>query len=75
MLVFCLCFDQRWNEYSLCRVRVEYEYRNSQVESKYEYRLAVLEYEYGAAVLESESNYRKSEVGVKRNLNPMLSLQ
>ena len=39
-----------WNEYSLCRVRVESEYSKSQVESKYEYRPAVLEYEseYGA---------------------------
>jgi len=35
---------QRWNKYSICRVRVEYEYRKSHVESKYESWPAVLEY-------------------------------
>jgi hypothetical protein len=51
---------QRWNEYSLCRVRVESEYRKSQIESKYEYRPVVLEYEskYGFAVLEYGLEYR-----------------
>ena len=51
---------QRWNEYSLCRVRVESEYRKSQVESKYEYLPAVLEYEseYGISVLEYGLEYR-----------------
>jgi len=37
--------------------------------------IAVLEYglEYRAPVLESESKSRKLQVGVKRNLNPMMS--
>ena len=52
--------NQRGNEYSLCWVRVESEYRKSQVESKYEYLPAVLEYEseYSISVLEYGLEYR-----------------
>ena len=55
---------QRWNEYILCRVRVESEYRKSQVESKYEYLSAVLEYEseYSISVLEYTDSSTRAPV-------------